>query len=260
MTRFRRMAALPLVAAMTTSMLMAPGASAQDPLGAPAREIGPRVMLQASRAQLGVMLGGAEQIGERTGVRVEQVIPGSAAERAGIRPGDLVLSVEGRALGPEPGQRLTRLMTDVQPGDTVTIVLHREGRDHTVRVVTDRSGAPLVLRPGQAAGPLMVEAFRDLLPATGQTGRHRLELVALNPGLGRYFGVEAGVLVANVAADSPLGLEPGDVIVSIGGRAVRDPAHARAIMASYRGDEEAELQVVRDRRTITVRAVPGARR
>jgi S1-C subfamily serine protease len=87
----------------------------------------------------------------------------------------------------------------------------------------------------------------------GQPGRHRMELVAMNPGLGRYFGTDDGVLVASIAEGSGLGLQAGDVILSIGGRAVRDPAHARSILASYRPDEDLEMDVMRDRRRTTVR-------
>jgi serine protease Do len=263
MTRFKSVAALPLVPLAVAAALMTPADSgAQDPAGTPFPEREWRVQaLQGSRAQLGVWLGSAEEVGGRTGVAVQQAVPGGPAERAGVRAGDVLLSLNGEALGAEPGRRLTQLMADVEPGDTVTIVLHREGADRTVRVVTDRTRIAMALRPGVEAGRTVAEAFRDLRPALGMFSRHGLELVDLNPGLGRYFGAEEGVLVTNVSeASSTLLLQPGDVILSIGGRTVRDPAHVRGILASYRGDEEVEIQVIRDRRTITVRATPGARR
>jgi S1-C subfamily serine protease len=262
MTRFVSKTAPSLVPLVFAAALLAPAtAGAQDPLGEPARQQVRIAALQASRAHLGVMLGGSEEVGGRTGVAVERAIPGSPAERAGIRAGDILLSVNGEALGQDPGRGLTRLMEDVAPGDTVTIVLSRDGSDRTVQVVTDRSRA-MVLRPGTDLGPMVAERFRDLRPALSfmAPGRHGLELVAMNPGLGRYFGTEEGVLVTNVPPESTIGLQPGDVILSIDGRAVRDPAHARGILASYRGDEGAEIRVMRDRRAVTVRATPGSRR
>lgn len=262
MTRFKSVAALPLVPLAVAAVLMTPtGSGAQDPPTAPPSEREWRVQaLQGSRAQIGVWLGGAEDVGGRTGVRVEQAIPGGPAERAGVRAGDVLLALNGEALGADPGRRLTQLMADVEPGDTVTIVFHRDGADRTVQVVTDRARIAMALRPGIEAGRSVAEAFRDLRPALGVFSRHGLELVELNPGLGRYFGAEEGVLVTNVSDGSTLPLQPGDVILSIGGRTVRDPAHVRGILASYRGDEEVEIQVIRDRRNITVRATPGARR
>lgn len=254
-------------------LLLPWAAGGQEPLGAPLRERAQearerveevRLRVLAGRAELGVVLGGAEQVDGRTGVRVMQALPGRPAARAGIQAGDVLISLNGAPLGEDPGRRVTDLMAAVEPGDTVVVVVHREGSDRTVRVATERRVlvpdvrlSPELLRRGFDAGPVVAETLRELRLLPGQLGRHRLELVAMNPGLGRYFGVEEGVLVANVAEQSGLGLQAGDVILSIGGRAVRDPAHARSILASYRPDEEVELQVMRDRRRVSVRGSPG---
>jgi S1-C subfamily serine protease len=213
-------------------------------------------MLQ-SRAQLGVQLGEAVRVGERWGVRVERVTPGSPAERADIRAADVILAVDGSPLGEEPARGLVERLAEVTPGDTVQILIHRDGQDRTVQVATDRRA--VVFGPGVEAGRILSEVIRDR-PAILRLSRHGLELVDMNPGLGRYFGTETGVLVVDVPEDSPLGLQAGDVILSIDGRAVRDRAHVQAILGSYRGDEEAEIRVQRDRRTVAVRATPGARR
>jgi S1-C subfamily serine protease len=225
--------------------------------------------LVRGRARLGLMLGEAREAGGRTGVYVNEVVDGGPAARAGIRASDVLLALDGETLGPDPARHLVELMASVEPGDTVSVLLHREGRDHTVRVVTDRSGpmtirfgergVPGVVRPGFDPGPALMEALGERgLRMVGPAGRHQLELVEMNPGLGRYFGVTEGVLVANVGDDSSLGLQPGDVLVSIGGRPVRNAAHARSILGSYRADEDLEMEVVRERRTITIRGQTGA--
>lgn len=87
----------------------------------------------------------------------------------------------------------------------------------------------------------------------GRAGLARgLELVEVSPGLGKYFGIERGVLVAAVGRESTLGLEPGDVILSVDAREVTDPAQLRRILASYTRDEEVELTVQRDGERITL--------
>jgi hypothetical protein len=96
------------------------------------------------------------------------------------------------------------------------------------------------------------EGFRVFAPGgqavvfSGGRRRDGLELVEVNPGLGAYFGAEEGVLVADVDADTPLGLRPGDVVTAIGGRSVSTPERFRRILGSYGADEAIEFDVVRD--------------
>jgi S1-C subfamily serine protease len=73
-----------------------------------------------------------------------------------------------------------------------------------------------------------------------------LELVALNPSLGSYFGADEGVLVADVEEDSTLGLRPGDVVTRIGDRPVTTPDRMRRILESYGPDEDITLNVLRE--------------
>jgi serine protease Do len=273
-----------LVTVLVTVLVAVPVAvpvSAQEPLGRPERERAEelreraqdlreraqelRLRVVSGRARLGVVLGPVEEVDGRTGVRIRQVVPDAPAERAGMRAGDLLLSLNGQAVGDEPG-RVTRFLADVEPGDTVAVVVRRDGADHTLQVETDPSQA--LVFPGAERLriealripehlPDMAAALRDLPGLHWQLGRHRLELVGMNPGLGRYFGVSEGVLVADVAEGSRLNLRAGDVIVAVGGRDVRDAAHARSILASYRADEELEITIVRDRQRLTVRGSTG---
>lgn len=88
-------------------------------------------------------------------------------------------------------------------------------------------------------------------------GRDGLELVELNPSLGSYFGADEGVLVAGVDEDSTLGLEPGDVVLRVGDRAVATPARMRRILRSYPEDEDVTFQIRRDGREISVTGRQG---
>jgi hypothetical protein len=74
------------------------------------------------------------------------------------------------------------------------------------------------------------------------------EFVTLTPRLGRYFGADRGVLVARAPDDASLGLQDGDVIVSIGGREPQNGPHAMRILRSYQPGESVELKILRDRR------------
>jgi S1-C subfamily serine protease len=79
-----------------------------------------------------------------------------------------------------------------------------------------------------------------------------LALVGLNPGLAEYFGATRGVLVTDVHEDSALGLEAGDVILSIGDREATDPERVRSLLTTYDDDEAITLDILRDRREMSV--------
>jgi hypothetical protein len=71
------------------------------------------------------------------GVRLGHIVPGSAAERAGLRDGDVVVRV-----GDAPVNTFEELRTAIrarQPGDVVRVVYLRDGRDHVTSATLERS-------------------------------------------------------------------------------------------------------------------------
>jgi regulator of sigma E protease len=66
--------------------------------------------------------------------RVEAIQPGSAAERAGFQPGDLVLSINGRSIASFTDmQRIVSASAD----DTLTVKVERDGHEVTLSAVPD---------------------------------------------------------------------------------------------------------------------------
>lgn len=288
------------------------------------------------RARLGVELDReqGEQV-DRQGVRIEDVTGGSPAEEAGLRAGDVLVSVAGRHLlnplpdeGREaaldrdhslPVQRLLIVAGELEPGEPVEVRYLRDGRERTTTVVPEESAfggvarvAPRIrilsdsmrirgdslrilgdrlrdrlwregevrerearthrhealtrehrarAREHQARARELAERMRRdavrlraLSPRSMRLGRaFGLELVELNPDLADYFDVDEGVLVADVAAGSELGLRPGDVIVAVGEREVEDVSDVRRILSSFESGEELRFRVVRrgSERTVT---------
>lgn len=79
-----------------------------------------------------------------------------------------------------------------------------------------------------------------------------LRLVALNPGLGSYFGTDKGVLVGDVRKDSPIGLQAGDVILQIGARDATSPEQVRRILRSFSPEETISFKILRKGKTMNV--------
>ena len=98
----------------------------------------------AARAQdrgtgyMGILFG---REGEET-ARVERVIPGSPADRAGIRPGDLVVRLNGRAATEEAVEDLRE---HLDRGETVRLRVRRDGREEERVVVAGERPRQLVI-------------------------------------------------------------------------------------------------------------------
>ncbi|HKD35402.1 MAG TPA: PDZ domain-containing protein, partial [Pirellulales bacterium] len=60
------------------------------------------------------------------GERVDEFAPGSPAEKAGVKIGDLLMKVDGAAIS--GATKLADILADKKPGDAVKIVLRRDGK------------------------------------------------------------------------------------------------------------------------------------
>ena len=76
------------------------------------------------------------------------------------------------------------------------------------------------------------------------------ELVELSPQLGKYFGVDKGLLVVRAPHDERFKLQDGDVILDIDGRTPSGVSHAFQILSSYRSGETVKLHVMRQQKHI----------
>ena len=220
-------------------------------------------------ARLGILLDTERNpVTDSVGVLVRGVTPDGPAEEAGIREGDILTRFNGEPLAVEgerarPGRRLLDLVRGLEPGDTVRLEIRRDGRTITQTLVAERreafsfQGLRDFDRFGMDFHIPDLERLRDLPRRLDLTlpFRHRvhgLELVELNRDLGSYFGSTTGVLVVDIAEDSPLGLKAGDVILSIGGRAPESPGHALRILASYQPEETVRFEILWQKKKQTV--------
>jgi len=209
------------------------------------------------RAVLGVQIDNAPN---KAGARVMRVSPGGAAEEAGLRDGDVIVSVDGKSLAGtnSAGQALVEQMRTVKADQKVKVRVLREGKnkDFTVtaravprRVFSTDGHGPMSIGPMGGMGPMpVIREFRSFMPG----GFGGMELASLTPKLGAYFGATDGVLVVQAPKDAAFKLEDGDVIQSIDGRKPDDGAHAMRILRSYRSGEKVNLNVLRQRKALTL--------
>ena len=222
----------------------------------------------SSKPRLGVTIETSDEAGPVEGVSVLGVSPGSAASDAGLRPGDILTSVNDESLSAdsceEANMRLLDFMNGVEEGDVLTIEYLRDGKSGSVeiepRIVADYTfiwageGGPEgmhAVKPPIA--PEVIERFKmEFGSPWAHTGLGDLELVELNQGLGRYFGTDRGLLVVKAPKSDAFELEDGDVIQNIDGREPKDVRHALRILGSYAAGEKLQLGIMRDKKRVTI--------
>ena len=98
-----------------------------------------------------------ERFGRSTSLRVIEVVPGGPAHRAGLRPGDLLLTAGGEAL--TRAQDLQKLALSATIGRPLQITVMRNGALVDVIAEPAESGHRIGLQPSCAAAPL--QQFED---------------------------------------------------------------------------------------------------
>jgi C-terminal processing protease CtpA/Prc len=210
------------------------------------------------RALLGISVSDEQR---RDGALVRDVSPGGAAEEAGIRRGDLIVSLDNTDLtrNANPAAALVEFMRQVEPDRKVRVGLLRDGKKSEVVVTARPNTAPAPwmgeLRQRFDNGPQRIAAPPVPAPPAMDGFSTRLsgmEFATMSNRLGRYFGVVSGVLVVRAGEGDPFNLQDGDVILSIDGRTPTSAQHAGRILRSYQPGEKVTLRVQRDRKAIDV--------
>lgn len=197
------------------------------------------------------------------------VTPGGPADKAGLRAGDVITSINGTAIkaasDDSAADKLVEYLRDnAKPGDSLKVGYSRDGKDATTTVVPGSLRdfgimippmppvPPVPPVPAMPAMPPMppMPAFNFIFGNNRVWGD--MQLVALNPGLGQYFGTDKGLLVLHAAKSSPLQLQDGDVIQQIGGRDPVNPPHAMRILSSYGAGESVKLDIMRKGKPLTL--------
>jgi S1-C subfamily serine protease len=199
---------------------------------------------------------------DKIGAKVEGVSPGSPADKAGLKVGDVITKFNGTALAgvasadedeSGPGKKLSELARKLEPGDTVQLEFRRGSDSKKATLVAQDLSGDFRLELG-APGMLMprMPDMPDMHLEFFESPWGNLELVSLNPDLGEYFGTKEGVLVVKAPTDSSLSLKGGDVILSIGGRKPSSPSHAMRILRSYDKGETVSIDILRKQKRMTV--------
>ncbi len=192
----------------------------------------------------------AEALGieENRGELVQMVQPGEAAERAGLRAGDVVISVNNEAITPE--NTLSYIVANIAPGTTVPMTYIRDGERRRVNVTVGRRPSEEQLRQQQ----MFQNQDEDDGQGQMEPGKSSLiedalgiQAIPIDPAIARQLGVSpdtTGLAITGVdpASDAARrGLQRGVMILAANGRPVATLEDLESAISAVQADGRAAI-------------------
>jgi serine protease Do len=162
--------------------------------------------------------------GRTRGAFVRQVVPGAPGEKAGIQPGDVVLSVNGRPV--EGAVDLRRTLGAYKPGTAVTLQINRRGKIIDIKTNLAEVAPQAVV--AERSEPAAAEQR-----TSGAASAWGLTVTNLSAAERKGMRGAGGVKVTAVAdgAES-VGMRAGDVILGVGTSEVADVTQFETVLAT----------------------------
>ena len=177
------------------------------------------------------------------GALVSNVTSGGAAEKAGIKRGDVILSYQGRPVVDTNSFRNEIAAT--KPGSTITLNVLRDGKAREIKATLEENPAEKNARGDAERG------------SREGSGRFGMTIEPLTPEIARQLDLDRdarGVVISDVdpsGAAASAGLREGDVIQQVNGKPVRTTDDVRSALNAST-DKPAVLLVARGDATIFV--------
>jgi serine protease Do len=187
------------------------------------------------------------ETGKPVGALIASVQSNSPAERAGLRPGDVIESVNGKPIASP--RALAVEIAGTKPGAQAKVEVIRNGKPETFDVTIGTLPSEQTAKAGPSQGG----------PEESSQPKAGLALQPLTPELRQQLELPdhvRGAVVAEVTPGSPAdqaGIQAGDVIVGVGAKNVSNPDEAvSAIRNAVRERHAVALRVMRNGQAVFV--------
>jgi serine protease Do len=183
--------------------------------------------------------------GAKTGVFVEKLQPGGPAEKVGIKPEDILTSINGKTI--KKGQDLIDEVAETPVGNSVSISLLRDGKPETLKVTVGDRAKVFGADPTKADEP-------KESPEENTSARFGISIQPLTPGMKQNMGFTGtgGVVVSTVEPGSfaeDIGLRKQDVIVAINRQPISSIEDVQRIQKTLKNGDSVAMRVMRRVRT-----------
>jgi serine protease Do len=181
---------------------------------------------------------------DRSGALVSTVSEGGAAAKAGLEPGDVILSFNGKAVN--NSNELVQLVTNTKPGSTVQLRVMRDKKERTFNLTVDE----LDLETESGSRTTENRGGRQAEPEPETTKGFGMTIDNVTADIARRLRLDdaRGAVITDVEPASPAarsGLQQGDVIVRVGGTSINTAADAQRELAKVPSGGSALMRVVR---------------
>lgn len=202
------------------------------------------------RGYLGVIIGnidadlreGLDLPAGTTGAYITEVTKGAPADVAGLKPGDVVIRINGETIA--SSTELTRRVADVQVGQPIRLEILRDGRRQTVTVRSGRRPTQAELNAGQTSEDQPAEPRAGA--ALGQVVAG-LNISDISAALRQRYSIPAtieGVVVNSVATGGDRRFQPGNVIMRVGNAPATVANFQAAVAAARRANRDSVFLLV----------------
>ncbi|QEL55008.1 DegQ family serine endoprotease [Chromobacterium paludis] len=199
---------------------------------------------KVTRSRIGVVvqelskeLAASFGLSKPSGALINAVDPKGPAQKAGLKAGDIILRVNGQDVSSSAD--LQRLISNETPGKAITLDVWRSRAQISIRAVPEElkeEDSRIAQREYRKPGE----------PGEQSLAQIGLRLQELNPMQLKQAGIDYGLLVraANGAA-MRAGIQPGDIIVGIGGEPLKSFAQLKRAMEQAKKGGNVALQILR---------------
>jgi serine protease Do len=204
-------------------------------------------LIRENRAQLGV---NTEKTGEGKGVKVTQVVKGSAAEKIGLKPGDIITKIDDEEIGEH--HSLSGTIGEHQPGDKVTVTYMRDGKEQKVtgELGKAKDMMPEAMKVYKFQMPEMMSDMKALPPGNWPKEFHEYFSNSLKFGIRAQDAEDGkGVKVLEVDDESTAakaGIKEGDIITRFDGKEINSVTALTEAAHAAREKISVKVSILRD--------------